>query len=303
MPGQPCCCDEPCACGNCDGATPPCCFKVVISGIVEGSCGDCDCLNDTFHAPRVTACTWQRDTSAHLCDSEPLKVTVIEDAGDFKLKVELGGNVWIKNYTTTKPTCQSLTDESIPFDSSGSDCDASSSTCLVTAVTQDDDVNCPPAASLSQCDACKCRLLPFNGFQVELSGIINNDPVNCCSDCDAFDGVYIVTEETPGFPSPFCTHRHDNWGGLGPICGSDVLFLSLHVDTPAAGNTTLRVVIADAGDPVTCAARAAFFEKVFATAPDCRTFSAVDVPAARLPIAGNQQCDWAPATCTVTSLP
>ena len=274
--GQPCCCDEPCKCGNCDGATPPCCFKVVISGIVEGSCGECDCLNDTFYAPRTSACTWERNTDPYLCDSSPIKVTVTEVAGDFILKVELGGNVWLKNYSTTKPTCQDLVDESIAFSSSGSDCDASSSTCLVTAIAGDESAVCPDIPF--ECGTCACNLAPRDGFQVVIAGLADDPgmfPLCDPGECAQFNDTYILEGLT-------CFFRTT----LSPsICGTTGIQLEVAVDrinvfaTPVAGGTSF------------------LFRKDFGFAPDCRGLVNESIPPNLI-----SNCDISAATCLVTSL-
>lgn len=273
--GPHCCCGE-CPCTHCDGSEPPCCFKVVISGIVEGTCGECDCLNDTFHIPRVSTCTWQRNTDPYLCDSSPAKVTVFLDGADYKLKVELGGNVWLKDFSTTKPICQDLVDESIPFVSSGSDCDASSSTCLVTAVAGDESDVCPDIPF--ECGTCACNLAPRNGFQVVIAGIADDPgPFPPCDpgECAQFNGTYIVEGVT-------CFFRTT----LSPsVCDKTGIQLEVAVDrinvfpTPIGGSTRF------------------LFRKDFGFAPDCRALVNESIPAN-----GVSSCDVSAATCLVTSL-
>ncbi len=273
-----------CDCAECDGS-PPCCFKVVISGVVEGTCGECSCLNDTYHAKHSSACTWTRDTSAYPCDSDPLRVTVFDDGGNFKLKVELGGNVWIKDFGGTKPTCGTLTDESIPFDSSGSDCDASSSTCLVTAVAEDDDVNCP-APAIPECSRCICGLYPKNGFQIVIAGLKNS---GSCSDCVSLNGTYIVTPV--GATSP-CRSR---FTFISPQCSTTQLVL----DFGGLSSFSFRVFTQDPDNPVP--PTAFLFRKVDTGDEDCLNLVNENIPIS----AGSGSCDTttAPApTCLITSL-
>ncbi len=165
MGWYPCpgCCPDDCSCENCAENRPPCCFKVVISGVVEEvpeDCGNCDCLNDTFLVPFDSACLWQRTFAGIYCNGSPVKVTSFLDGSDYKIKVEVGSNVWIKNYSTTKPNCRSLLDESISFSASADDCDASGSTCLITAIIADNDETC--FDSNYDCSFCKCRRWPNN---------------------------------------------------------------------------------------------------------------------------------------------
>lgn len=265
--GDPYPCDNccKCPCPQCDGDTPPCCFKVVISGIVEGSCGECDCLNDTFYVPRYTDCIWHQDTTPFLCDSHPIRVTVYLDGSDYKLKVELGGNVWIKNYGATKPTCQNLTDESIAYSTSGSDCDASSSTCLVTAIEGDGNDVCPPPAT--SCPNCICNLAPTE-FQVVISGVANG----CCT---GFNDTFIFTRTITS-----CVYRVM----LDPtICSASYIQLQI----VALGG---YINIQDSGLFIG-------FQKFYGSLIDCRNLVDENIPV----FIGS--CDQSVATCLVTSLP
>lgn len=277
--GYHCCCGE-CPCTHCDGSSPPCCFKVVISGITEGTCGECSCLNDTFYAPRTANCTWWQllTTRSFPCDSSPLQVTVYLDGSDYKLKVELGGNVWIKNYGGTKPTCEDLADESIAYSASGSDCDASSSTCLVTAIAGDENDVCPPLPF--ECGECRCNLLPRGGFQVVISGVTDEVFAPYCANCPNFDGTYILDTIVSA-----CTF------GL-------TLAPSICLDTQ------IRVHVGSGWIMVTTQPNVGIsFRKVYGpagTPVDCRILTNES-----LPPRGTAKCEiFAPlATCLVTSLP
>ncbi len=185
--GYPCCCDD-CPCSVCSGASP-CCWKVVISGVVEGSCGDCECIDGTYFVPYSTACDWTRTLSGAPCTDGVIQVTVFLDGSDYKLQVKVGDNTWIKNYGASKPSCRTLVDESIAFSSSEADCDASSSTCLVTAVSSDSAVNCPPKNYL--CDQCICNATPTS-WQVTIAGMVDTDPATGC-DCEQLNQTYIVS--------------------------------------------------------------------------------------------------------------
>ncbi|KKK71647.1 hypothetical protein LCGC14_2911820, partial [marine sediment metagenome] len=192
------CCprDTPCPCGNCGGDDPPCCWKVVITGMVDGTGSDCTCHDDTYKVPFQSACTWFLAATA-LYVSSDLTVTVYLEGGNYKIKVALGSHEWIKNYGGTKPQCQDLADESITHSSSPADCDSSSATCVITALPAGSD--CPNRLfGCAHCDPC--RRTPQE-FQVQMTGLTNGT----CGDCSDLNDTYILTSQGPFVP---CDYRY-----------------------------------------------------------------------------------------------
>ena len=159
--GNPTCyCPDPCAtctCEQCAAASPfyaPCCWRVVIAGIVDGSCSDCEVLNKMYYLSQDTpgGCTWSEGAVCGECDPTDIILTVTLDGSDYIVTVTMDGHVWSKNYGTSKPECCGLTNETIPHTTNSGDCDSSSATCVITALA--DGHPCETDICLGVCGAC-----------------------------------------------------------------------------------------------------------------------------------------------------
>lgn len=153
-PVEPGACE--CTCSLCSD-TAPCCWKIVISGVVAKDpevCADCGTLNGTHYARQDpdNTCVWECLKSGNIdCeDSRDVTLTLYLDGSDYKIKVELGDHTWIKDYGTSKPDCCAIVNDELTFSASGSDCDSSSATCIITRKTG---TSCPCTHNCAECDA------------------------------------------------------------------------------------------------------------------------------------------------------
>jgi hypothetical protein len=157
-------------CEDCDDGFAPDEIQVVLSGVAEVSCGDCDAnWNRTFvtefYLPVSTfhTCCWSTELFAdqcvigtppgatnadHLLVSLPLggsgEITVIianKGSGTVSTCFNLNGNNLVTWYSTVHAgsgaPCTTLEDEDIPYLSGGggaNGCDFTGSTCLLTAL-------------------------------------------------------------------------------------------------------------------------------------------------------------------------
>jgi len=144
---QPCtsCCPEGKeTCENCEDDLAPNEFQVMLSGIIEDGCGDCDSLNDTYVVPwrEVVGCRWYYYLPAEICNVATVEVQVMAPylLLGYHINVYLMDASWTalcrwtKDYGVEKPDCDALNNEVIPLSWQGWTCDASSSTCLLTAL-------------------------------------------------------------------------------------------------------------------------------------------------------------------------
>ena len=230
-----CCCDEICPCDNCaDG--PPCCYKIVISGMADDSCGHCTCLDGTYYVGHTSACKYycllsREATASYFCDVNDLWLWLEKDGADYKLHVDFstGFNTlvkyrWTKNFGATKPDCADWSDFNIPLDVNSGLCDASSATCVITKISKQDEEHCPcPPQELFVCRCCLCYYLPDN-FTVVLAGITND----VCGGCAALNGTYILEWDTAFGLGLICRWSYT----LGStICGVSKLELALRCDS------------------------------------------------------------------------
>lgn len=187
-----CCCGcKTCTCEECAAASPyyaPCCWKVVIAGIVDGSCSDCEVLNKTYYLSQDTSggCVWSEGAVCGDCDPTDITLSVTLDGSDYIVTVTMDGHVWRKNYGTTKPECCGLTNETIPHTTNTGDCDSSSATCVITAL--EDGHECITASCCTL-----CTVVPSE-WAVDLSG--GNLTDRDCDECDKFSNTYVLQEET-----------------------------------------------------------------------------------------------------------
>jgi len=270
-----CCCG--CTCENCLD-TAPCCFKVVIADMAEGTCGDCADLNKTYYLPQIsgTPCTWKLTDvcTPFACDPTEMTLEVLLDGSDYKIRVTLGEHIWEKNYGEDKPDCCSLVAEALTHTTSGGDCDSSSATCAITA----SDEECPT-------DCCDDYCL--NGeapdtLKIVIAGMVGGGGISPCTTArcgECADGTFYVPLTAPCIYS--LTHCGD--------CDSGSIKATLY---KVGSNYKLSVEI---GDPGTDHKWIKYFGT---TVPDCLNLSSESLT---LDTDGDEQCSSASATCLVSS--
>lgn len=152
-------------CSQCDGGTAPASFQADFSGMAAGVCnsGACTTYTSFVYAFQTVStspyclaqsCTWLYSTSFTICGScgsiSSLSVWVFLDCDNihgggsthYWIYVVGPGASWKKDYGTTKPSCSTLSSESIPWNANQAcgfgppfyTCDGSGSTCLLTAL-------------------------------------------------------------------------------------------------------------------------------------------------------------------------
>lgn len=147
-PCAACCTTDICHC--CSGATPSQ-FEVIISGLTDDSCNDCDTagagqLNNTFVLNRGTiyqedGCEWFYEFEGY-CNIVLMGLWIYKVANYARISVFAATDPvtwvyeWKKWYGTPGDIDCNLSSESIPWEPAGDTglCDGSSSTCLVTAL-------------------------------------------------------------------------------------------------------------------------------------------------------------------------
>ena len=134
-PGYPCCCGESCecVCSIFQDSEAPCCIKVTIAGMAEGTCGSCISLNKAYylHQNAPNSCTWTHLFWA-ICGLSSITLTAYEDSGDYKIRIVLGAHVWEKNYGTTRPTCGNLNNGVLlSHQTDSGTCSSESATCFI----------------------------------------------------------------------------------------------------------------------------------------------------------------------------
>lgn len=167
-----CTCDKFCA------EAAPCCIVATISGLTNGSCGDCGDLNTSFTLDQTAdgACTWSDTIDPSICGISSIAAELYLDAGDYKLKITLGDHVWEHNFGTTKPDCATFASETYSRTGSNAVCDGSSATISLSA-------GCPPA------DCSACSVYPFEwAVDLGVGGWVDDT----CDYCDQVMGVFVL---------------------------------------------------------------------------------------------------------------
>lgn len=196
-----------CRCENCENCLAPCCWEVAIDGMEDGTCGDCEVLNDTYYLDQTydeqdePLCVWVDYTICGDCEPDPkeLSLEVYEDSGDYKIKVTLGAHVWEKNYGDTKPSCCTLSNESLTHITNSGDCDSSNATCTITS--RGNELECPIRRCYIPEAACECDGPPQQ-LAVDLG--VGGWTDNVCDKCDEISGVFVLVggQDPHG---PFCS--------------------------------------------------------------------------------------------------
>ncbi len=149
-PSRRCCCEEESGtCPYCDG-TPGSEIQVVVDGFANEGCDECTLFNGTFivpgdEDPGDVGCIFlfQGLVEGELVCGNPVSIncTFSISFGDFVIQGSIGNPSefyrFERNYGSTKPSCDSLVDENIPFKDVQSDvgqCDESSATFVVTSL-------------------------------------------------------------------------------------------------------------------------------------------------------------------------
>lgn len=130
-------------CPGCDTPARPS-YQVAISGVVNGSCGDCTNANGThivsfFQQVAGQFCEWRGPEVNTVCSVARFVQLVIFDDGKIRVNVRSASTIlaWeLAGSGAGTVDCAGLTDESIPdLDiGAGAFCDNTASSCLVTAL-------------------------------------------------------------------------------------------------------------------------------------------------------------------------
>ena len=149
-PGYPCCEDEGPTpgddCGYCSGVTPLY-LTAVVTGITEGTCGNCNDLNSEagFICEQATGpfseCAWQYIFDPEVCTIARLLLQLLKIGGDYKLQayyqIALGGDQlgFEKDFGATNPDCATWNELelNLVYDNPGFTCDGSAAICKVTS--------------------------------------------------------------------------------------------------------------------------------------------------------------------------
>ena len=270
------------------------CLSVSFSGIVDGTCGYCDCHNRTFATvPQTTGCDWLCDYGAKplICRASPLTygvhAEVVHESGDWILRVEYSGHVFEKNYEQTPPVMEELVDEPIAWISSTSACNSQNALCLVTGLAEP--CECPQSCTVGTCEHCACNELPET-VAITIAGLTGS----CFSKpCSVLNEIWIATCP-PVYLSYACGWWADvpfpntNWGYVISIHA----FIALE-----AGTYYLYVVLNGGGDPAVI--QVTFRLSLGGDLPNCMNFDD-DIPF--LSSNGSWCCDETNITCHLTSL-
>ena len=283
-----CCVDCDCACEHASG-TVSCCMNVHITGMVGlgGSCTNLmDCLdyNQLYSLYRSTPddagnCVWKCPwTPRQNCDATDIIATLYLDGSDYKLKVELGGHIWEKNFGTSKPDMCNTTIGALAHQADTGSCDSSSATCTVTMV--DGDGTCSCVIPCGGCDVPPEIMITIpDGLFID----------KVCSDCDVIIGGNYIT-------SAFSRNAVCIWTYSEIGCGGDAT-LQVQAVKLAAWPNSIRVT-------AKYARTSSWFTLVNWDLTDpisCEDFLAGDIPS--LPYASQniQGSDNAP--CDLADLP
>jgi hypothetical protein len=219
MAGFPCCCPttgtgtgtecNACFCDNCADGFMPCCWQVIIAGMTSttgtGSCDTCERLEKTYllsdYDPEGTGtgtgtgtgsgetggdCFAEDERVCGECGAERISLRVVEESGDYIIRVTLGDHVWEKNYGTSKPVCCSLLNEVIPHVTSGGVCDSDSSSCTITALG--DSVDCTSA----RCGVLTCTDCSNWPSEIAVDLAEGGWLTSTCSYCPNVEGIYVL---------------------------------------------------------------------------------------------------------------
>ena len=228
--GIPCddCCGAVCKC-ECEHCsdTAPCCWRVVIAGIIAEDpeeCADCPTLDKTYSLVQDTnnRCLWKciEVQGVECDDSHDIRLTIYLEGSNYKIKVALGNHIWIKDYGTSKPDCCSIINDELTHDSSDLDCDSSAATCFITRVAGDaTNASCP-------CNNICPNVLPPTPpcFKIEWVGISTRSPLETgdCRFCDCYvTNPQWLPWKADSSPN-ICTWSRRHGGLYGHFCDDTI---------------------------------------------------------------------------------
>ncbi len=190
----PDCCPCECSCTNCANDSAPCCWKIVISDMAEGTCGSCASLDGTYYVYQSgdDNCLWLNRCEPTVCDPESIQLQVVQESGDYIIRVTMGGHIWEKNYGASKPTCCGMLSESLTHTTSSGNCDSSSATCVISHEGSYCLTNC--------CNTICADDQAPDALEITLNGIANV----ICDFCTCFNRTFVLVYEAS------CTWRA-NW--------------------------------------------------------------------------------------------
>lgn len=142
FPNCVCCGEIACVC--CNAGTPHLDYQIVVAGVVNDACADCDQANDTFVVTQAApdSCNWIYTLDPDICAYEVLQLTLVCGflmTPQYAVSFTNGGSTeqisW-NNIEATDPfDCDfSATDVSDVINRVGNDCENAAATCTVTAL-------------------------------------------------------------------------------------------------------------------------------------------------------------------------
>ncbi len=302
LPGRPCCCETPCEGTGCNcslssNTNVKCCMNVTIAGMAGGggpTCSEAECLeyNTTYSLYRSEPdddgnCVWKCGFLDQDCAADEIIATLYLDGSDYKLKVELGGHVWEKDYGETKPDLCTLANESLTWQSDTSGCNSSSATCVVTMVDGDVPCDCGPP-----CENCIDGVGPPE-FLLTFSGITRNGGL--CPNCDNYNDSFVVFYDEAVSTPTNCAYL---WTGAGLFCDAggsaptDTFGLSLFT---IGGVDKIQVGTSGTNGFVLWAREVTF-------PLDCNSINELELPVSFEAFPGHI-CDFSTSIVKVTALP
>lgn len=212
--GAGCCCE--CQCSHCsEGA---CCFLVTIAGIAAGSCGTaCLGFNIEHRLPIDDGPCLFRCINYSACDAESITLRIVQEGGDYIIRVDLGPYRWEKNYGASKPACRTLSDESLGLVAGVGECDASGATCKITG-----------AATHCNCGGLCTRACTPPSLPQEVQVTFDNVPGGgaCCGQLNG--NSYILQ-----LSSTICAWSYE-WPRGTMFCDQELRYLTLKLYMPSS---------------------------------------------------------------------
>ncbi len=299
-----CCCDgDTIPCSVCiDDA--PCCYKVVLAGLTDGSCWQCACLNGTYYLQYDTECFYTTELAcrvigspgASYCGVGSIELEISYTDPDYFMTVSMGGRVtWIENLGPAKLDCKNFVNQNVSYDSHTATCNGPSATCTVSSVSRSScefpDTHCPQIEAIQAnrlvLGCCECFDTPQQ-YEVVIQGIVNDS----CTDCDDLNGTFIVDIGETVSAGSGCGGAIKRWVYVSPAAKCFGFELWLNIDC-RAGLERLTVIWSGAIPPT-----ALWLLDMGPPPYDCQGLLGQDIPF----FSTGTRCDASGSTCTVTAL-